>query len=116
LQRLVDSVAVPDGVLEGARAVVILHGGAAAEAVLDALDAAGVAGRLGADEGAAVAAAPGEVAGHVAELGREVRGGEQEVHGRTGGFGVQGNSAIRRAARPAPATPPARGKLRGLPA
>src|SRR5205085_1915223 len=81
-QRLVDGVRMPDGVLESPAAVVRLLSGAAANVVLDALDAVADAGRLLRDEGAAPAPIPRQVGGDVAELGREVLVDEQDVHDR----------------------------------
>src|SRR5262249_26922293 len=86
-QRLVDGVAVPDGVLECTAAIVTAYCGPAAQTILDALNATSATGRLFGDEGAAIAGSSGQVGGNVSELGRIVRGKEQNVTGRPG---VQG--------------------------
>ncbi len=79
-QGLIGGVRMPGGVLEAAAGVVRLLGGAAADAILDALDAADGAGRLFGQEGAAKPLVPRQIAGDVAELGWEILMNEQDVH------------------------------------
>ena len=74
-------MAVPDGVLERAAAIVCFLPRAALHVILDALDAVAVAGRLLGNERAAEALVLHQVAGDVPELGREVLMDEQDMHG-----------------------------------
>jgi hypothetical protein len=77
LAGLVDPVGVPGGVLEGAAAVVGGLPRASGRAIPDLADAVDLTGRGLRDAAAPPAAGTDQVAGDVAELGREVLVNEQ---------------------------------------
>ena len=79
-EGFVDGVAVPDGILERAAAIVRFLPRAALHVILDALDAVAVAGRLLRNEGATKTLVLDQIAGNVAELGGEILVDEQDVH------------------------------------
>src|SRR6516225_8614596 len=78
--RFVNGMTVPDGVFEGSAAVVGLLRGPALQVVLHPLDAVGMARRLLGNEGTTKAFGLDQVAGNVAELGREILVDEQHMH------------------------------------
>ncbi len=80
LEGVEDGVRLPDGILEGAAAVIRLFGGSALEVVLDARDAVAETRRLLRNEGAAEPMPLRQISANVAELSREIRMDEQNMH------------------------------------
>ena len=84
-ERLVDGLGVPDGVFEGAAAVMGLGRCATAQAVADAFHAPNVTVGLLRDERAEISQTLDQMAGDVPELGGEILMNEENVHRRRRG-------------------------------
>ena len=82
LERLIDGMRMPNGVLETPAAIVSLFGGAATQVILDTFDAGCHTGRMLRNESAAKTLVASKPSGHMAELRGEILMDEQDVHGR----------------------------------